>query len=94
MYGLDFCGLSLDFRDWYQFWLEKGEDDSNPDYEGWGTIWFLDYERDRVLATEPDTKYRKLTFFEHNFPKNEHIIYRWLTYAGIFLAGLVIGKIL
>jgi len=39
IYAITILGLRIDWRRWYQFWLEKGDDPIDKELEGWCGVW-------------------------------------------------------
>ncbi len=59
LYAITILGLRIDWRRWYQFWIEKGEDLFDKEFEGWGGVWLSEGElhddlwHDKVETNEP-----------------------------------------
>ena len=82
----------VDFRDFYVVWIERGEDDFNPEFEGWGAIWFLEYELSPMKKKYPTLRYKKLSFFKVNGDDLRPELYKLLKYIFVLLIGILIGK--
>ena len=63
LYSITILGLRIDWRRWYQFWLEKGEDPFDKEFEGWSGVWLSEGElhddlwHDRVENGDPTRGY-------------------------------------
>lgn len=82
--------LFIDFRDWYQFWAEKGSEEG---WDGWSEIWFAKYEFDDIIKDDPTCKWRKMNFFTHNYIHNSHLFKKWLNFVMLISIGFLLGKI-
>jgi len=84
--------LKWDTREWYQIWLEKGEQIGDPNYEGWDDCWDLKCEfkffgKDRPIIVRRVPLYVRL---KHYF---RGVYYR-LRFFIWFALGLLIGYFL
>jgi len=77
IFAITILGMRFDWRRWYQFWTNEGDDLMYPDHEGWSQIWYSDGEfydelwYDRIEIKDTDSHgHIQFEFVKRKLPKN------------------------
>ena len=89
--GFTFLGISVDFNKSYQIWINRGDDYTDRDYEGWSKLWFTEREIDDIKLIYGDITYRTVPFHIANITKNKEKFVNIGKNTILFIIGFVAG---